>query len=132
MTWCNKSTETFVAITPKYRLPRNALNNTLTLAKDQIMGHVANSDMFRESYTISPIIKDAGRVALTIVSLDKGSLTWLMSYDAVLELLDWMSSTQTWVGADFEIWHGIYRVGGGRVQQGIRNAPTVPLEDQTP
>ena len=123
VTWCNMSTKTFVAITPQNLLPQNAVNSTLNLAKDQIMDQVDDLGTFRESYFTSPIIRNAGRVTLTIVSLDEGSLTWLMSYDAVLELLDWMSSTQTWAGVGFEIWHGIRRVGGGTVQQGARRVP---------
>ena len=124
VTWCNMSTKTFVAVTPQTLLPLDAVNNTLTLAKEQITVEVNNLGAFRESYSLSPIVKNVGRVTLTIVGLDTGSLTWLMSYDAVLELLDWMSSTQTWVGVQFEIWHGIRRVGGGTLQQGARTVPT--------
>ena len=126
VTWCNMSTTTFVAITPQNSLPRNSLNNTLTLAKDQITEYVDNLDTSCDSYSASPINKSAGRVALTIVSFDQGLLTWSMSYNAVLELLDWMSSTQTWVGVEFEIWHGVHRVGGGTMQQGIRKVPPGP------
>ena len=123
VTWCNMSTKTFVAITPQTLLPQNAVNSTLTLAKEQIAVEVKDSGAFRESHFISPIVKDAGRVTLTIVSLDTGSLTWLISYEAVLELLDWMSSTQTWAGVQFEIWHGVRRVGGGTLEQGARTVP---------
>ncbi len=53
---------------------------------------------------------------LTINEATGKKLKWSIFGDAVGELLDWMTTTSTWVAVQFFIFHGSDELGSGVLQ----------------
>ena len=114
-TWCAYNTSTYIIITPGAALSPVKLNTTLingaSYIQDYLMEH-GDGDVIGDQVRFSAFA-DLG---LTINKASGKKLKWSMLKDAVGELLDWMTTTSTWEGAQFFVFHGSNQVGSGVVQ----------------
>ena len=91
------------------------LNTTLTTAIEQTSEQV-------ERYGDGPVYGGKYRlnilniVYLQVAEVNGEVLKWSVLYDAVKELLDWMTSTMQWESVQFGVYYGFDQVGNGSVE----------------
>jgi len=113
--WCAYHTSTFITITTGPSLSSDKVNWTLTAAAV----HIQNS-----LHSFGDRNVDGGNflfnvyldLQLTIDEARGEKLRWSVMADAVGELLDWMTTTSTWVAVQFFIVDGSDEVGSGVLQ----------------